>query len=73
VPKYVQAHLTSMLKIYMNMNIYICVRSRIVSVYLPRRLEAAPARADEMLEDCTSYRAIDMYKFNERYWGFGLF
>lgn len=73
MPKYVQAHLTSMLKIYMNMNIYIYVGARIVSVYLPRRLEAAPARADEMLEDCTSYRAIDMYKFNERYWGFGLF
>lgn len=53
MPKYVQAHLTCMLKIFDYEYIYICGRAQILSMYLPRRLEAAPARADEMLEDCT--------------------
>lgn len=55
MPKYVQAHLTCMLKIfdYEYIYIYIYGRAQILSMYLPRRLEAATARADEMLEDCT--------------------
>lgn len=53
MPKYVQAHLTCMLKIFDYEYIYIYGRAQILSMYLPRRLEAATARADEMLEDCT--------------------
>lgn len=53
MPKYVQAHLTCMLKIYEYEYIYIYGCEQILSMYLPRRLEAAPARADEMVEDCT--------------------